>query len=441
MWKNNKGNKKQTSTSTCSASNGHVEKTIGEKPTIDEDHRQNTKVLRLNYVPQPDEQIMNLTTLDLAHKALEILPESIAQIQTLQNLRLDFNKLKVLPDFVTDLTQLRDLSISNNRLITVPQRIDKCKQLESIHLQNNKLNSLPIWWSGLVGLKSINLGGNYYKQIPRCIQDGMAGLEYLNVSRNKKINLSGPPNSKNLIKFIASHADFVQQFPRWTLSKKYNRLREINFEGSHFGSFELLRERNEQNTCEIINLQSCDLNYEKLNIILKNMRNLEVIEIGNINRRNCNSFQSFPISSFMCPELIVECKIKDVGLSEIPRTIETMTSLKLLDLKGNYISYLPEEICNLNNLEVLIINKNMLIMLPENIGKITNLKILEAAYNNISSMPVSISQLKALEFIDLYSNSIKEPPGELASAFNLRGLDFEYNFFETVDMKVNICFF
>ena len=84
------------------------------------------------------------------------------------------------------------------------------------------------------------------------------------------------------------------------------------------------------------------------------------------------------------------------------------SSLKILNLAGNYLEILSEKFDKLINLEELIIFYNKLRILPKTLSACKNLKILDCHKNNISSVPLEISQLKNILIFDLAKNNIEE---------------------------------
>ncbi|KAL3355269.1 hypothetical protein AABB24_019372 [Solanum stoloniferum] len=93
------------------------------------------------------------------------------------------------------------------------------------------------------------------------------------------------------------------------------------------------------------------------------------------------------------------CNIIDGGL---PEDIESLSSLKHLNLSGNNFKHLPRSISQLGVLEYLHLSDcKRLTQLPEDIGRLSSLKHLNLSGNNFEHLPRSISQLGALQYLHL----------------------------------------
>jgi len=137
----------------------------------------------------------------------------------------------------------------------------------------------------------------------------------------------------------------------------------------------------------------------------------------------------------------VPCK----GLTEIPKSIGKLRSLKCLILGWNKLTYLPDSIGELSNLgmlhvlgnkltnlpdtignltllEYLYVGGNQLTELPETIGGLKNLTELCVNNNRLETIPKTILNLKYLEKIDIKMNNIKDIPDRLGYLPNLRWL-------------------
>ena len=112
--------------------------------------------------------------------------------------------------------------------------------------------------------------------------------------------------------------------------------------------------------------------------------------------------------------------IRSSSIISIPKSFGNLENLRVLNLNGNCISSLPEEFGNLKNLEELGMAYNRLKSLPKSIGNLTNLKILDMSNNEISSIPASIGNLTKLEELDLTNNEITKVPSSLQNLKNIK---------------------
>nr|XP_011460549.1 PREDICTED: probably inactive leucine-rich repeat receptor-like protein kinase At3g28040 [Fragaria vesca subsp. vesca] len=137
--------------------------------------------------------------------------------------------------------------------------------------------------------------------------------------------------------------------------------------------------------------------------------------------------------------------LEDLGFSmnslqgQIPKVIDTLCSLRMLDLSSNSLDSGLEEVlkgvsnCTKYRLESLDLSNNMVEgELPAAIGMLENLKELDLTSNQFSGpIPQSIASLSSLETLDISSNYLNESiPESLGELSHLVHLDLSWNFWE-----------
>ena len=101
---------------------------------------------------------------------------------------------------------------------------------------------------------------------------------------------------------------------------------------------------------------------------------------------------------------IVALMLMNKSLTILPKSINQLRFLHVLDLRMNQLTDLPESIGQLEYLDELSLQNNALKSLPESIGKLTNLRVLNLENNNLNTLPNSICNLSCL--IELSNNKI-----------------------------------
>lgn len=134
------------------------------------------------------------------------------------------------------------------------------------------------------------------------------------------------------------------------------------------------------------------------------------------------------------------CQLCNSDLSELPRDLFTLKTLRTLDVSGNKISnlspnigifsqlkhftasnnkisQLPKEIGNLSKLETLTLNGNRLTALPSCLSQLKNLRSVVISNNHLTKFPIVFCDLPHLEMLDLSHNKITEMPDDLQNLF------------------------
>lgn len=124
---------------------------------------------------------------------------------------------------------------------------------------------------------------------------------------------------------------------------------------------------------------------------------------------------------------ISELNLFTSGIRELPEEIGELTELKILILRGNYLSTLPKSIGKLSKLEELNLINNNMSHLPDEITELKNLKKLDLTINKLEKLPDNIGRLLNLEYLDLDDNNISFIPSSIQNIKNMKELLLEGN--------------
>ncbi|XP_067106976.1 E3 ubiquitin-protein ligase LRSAM1 isoform X1 [Osmerus mordax] len=105
--------------------------------------------------------------------------------------------------------------------------------------------------------------------------------------------------------------------------------------------------------------------------------------------------------------------------------INSLATLKVLDLHDNQLTSLPHDIGQLSSLQVLNVENNLLKALPEGIGDLRFLQTLNVKGNHLSELPISVGQMSSLRNMDISENTIRELPQILARVRTLESLTLD----------------
>jgi len=123
-------------------------------------------------------------------------------------------------------------------------------------------------------------------------------------------------------------------------------------------------------------------------------------------------------------------------LVSVPKEIGQLQALQGLDLGNNHLVSVPEEIGQLQALQELYLNQNCLVSVPKEIDQLKALQGLHLYNNRLVSVPKEIGQLKALQGLDLGNNHLVSVPEEIGQLQALHLLHLENNRLVSVPKEI-----
>ncbi|MEH2461168.1 leucine-rich repeat domain-containing protein [Nostoc sp.] len=126
-------------------------------------------------------------------------------------------------------------------------------------------------------------------------------------------------------------------------------------------------------------------------------------------------------------ERAIELDLSNMGLTQLPEAIASLTQLQNLDLSNNELMELPEAIASLIQLQMLNLSNNELTQLPEAIASLTQLQNLDLSNNELMELPEAIASLTQLQNLDLSNNELTQVPEAIASLTQLQTLNLSDN--------------
>jgi Leucine-rich repeat (LRR) protein len=83
-------------------------------------------------------------------------------------------------------------------------------------------------------------------------------------------------------------------------------------------------------------------------------------------------------------------------------------------------------------LEVLLLDKNQLSEIPKTLGKLTSLRRLDLSYNQLASLPANLGQLTNLAELSVAANQLNAIPFTVAQLPKLQHFKFQGNPLNTI---------
>lgn len=141
---------------------------------------------------------LNVPSISLAKKEMEVFPEVICHVKNLQILYVNDNKLHSIPDCIGNHSaMLNSLHLNNNNLTNLPDTIGELRKLQVLRLEDNEINMLTSNIGQLSVLESLSLARQTRKlsdgkivytltSIPKEVGN-LVSLDSLDLSGNKEL--------------------------------------------------------------------------------------------------------------------------------------------------------------------------------------------------------------------------------------------------------------
>lgn len=124
---------------------------------------------------------------------------------------------------------------------------------------------------------------------------------------------------------------------------------------------------------------------------------------------------------------VTELNLRNMGLTEVPEAIGSLSQLQTLDLRANELTVLPETIGSLSQLRTLYLYDNQFTTLPKMIGSLTRLQTLNLSFNQLTVIPETIGFLSQLQGLYLYNNQLTTLPATIGALSQLQLLYLHNN--------------
>ena len=313
--------------------------------------------------------------LDCSARGLGEFPLGLLQLDYLEELHLERNLIQAVPADIGLLQKLQVLYLQENCLDHVCEELGQLSQLRSLDLSVNPLVSsgrgpLLATVQRLTELRELRLHGLGLTELPEGICKTLHKLELLGLSGNGLAAL--PPEISNLrcLREIYLHGNRLEAMPPGLCDLPRLEIVDVG-----------------HNSLASLNNKACGHSWKKLFLAF-------------------NRLYSFPRSPHLGQLTILD--MSHNGLTRLPRTFLTLTSLVELGLSDNPLRALPPQICHLPSLRVLYLRNTKLSGLHPNFSNLHKLQVLDLSQNRFAEFPTEVCTLTSLEQLSFDDNYLKE---------------------------------
>jgi Leucine-rich repeat (LRR) protein len=377
----------------------------------------------LMHLPRSLGKMPSLEELILDHNLISQLPASLAGLKKLKLLSVADNRLTSIPDELVSLPKLQKLAVNRNMLIKLPLYLGNLTSLKSLWINNNCIDELPWTMGRLEGLKELMIGDNPVESRWKGVLEGEGKIpRMLQIMRELRLRaLHGEPPDVSIVTTglfdeiivpLPRKAKLWDQFCKNAASSGYV---DLHWNQLKFVPLEILSIRT------LVELRVSNNLLEELPDDIGLLNQLKVLHATN------NKLRTLPEAALVNLKLLEELCLEDNKIDHIPDKIVRLFRLKILRMSRNRISELPRKFGKMEKLVVVELNVNRLRAIPESIGSLHRLERLCLQKNRIRNLPTDMSRMTSLQVLNVNSNLLREIPSEISSLGKLTELKFGHN--------------
>ncbi|XP_067859190.1 protein flightless-1 homolog [Heptranchias perlo] len=348
-------------------------------------------------------------------------PEHVKCMTSLRWLKLNRTGLCYLPEELASLQKLEHLSVSHNSLTTLHGELSSLPCLRAIVARANNLKNsgVPDDIFQLDDLSVLDLSYNQLTEIPRELENAKNML-VLNLSHNSIDNIPNQLfiNLTDLLYLDLSDNKLESLPPQM---RRLVHLQTLILNNNPLMHAQL-RQLPAMTALQTLHLRNTQRTQSNLPTSLEGLSSLLDVDLS------CNDLSRVPECLYTLSSLH-RLNLSSNQISELSLCIDQWTQLETLNLSRNQLTSLPSAICKLTKLKKLYLNSNKLDFdgIPSGIGKLASLEEFMAANNNLELIPESLCRCGKLKKLVLNKNRLVTLPEAIHFLTDLEVLDIREN--------------
>ncbi|KAK4299276.1 hypothetical protein Pmani_028450 [Petrolisthes manimaculis] len=405
----------------------------------------------------------NLERLDLGDNNIWTLPPRLlCHLDNLRLVNLSRNKLQDVS--VLSFSQaehicapaLRYLDISFNHLVSVPAfAFAALKNLQTLNMSLNGISKLEDKaMFGMYSLEVLDISGNLLTALPPELFQENKRLTKLYI-RNNSVSVLAPGLFTGLSLLLELELTDNQLTNTWVNSETFTdllRLASLDLSNNRITRLDAATFRDltnlqvlklRQNMIETISdytfsglhrLHTLQLSENRLKVVgektLAGLRGLQVLQLDH------NEVFSVDSHALANSSDLQELQLSHNYLQDVPKLVQSLSSLRTLDLSANHVSVLTNSsFLRLQQLSALRLAANVVESISKKVFRnLPALQVLDLANNKIHAIENgAFDNNKHLEFVRLDNNMLTNVHGLLSDLPNLQWLNLSKNHLEIFD--------
>uniref|UniRef100_A0A4W4EF97 Protein flightless-1 homolog n=1 Tax=Electrophorus electricus TaxID=8005 RepID=A0A4W4EF97_ELEEL len=352
-------------------------------------------------------------------------PEHVKSMTSLRWLKLNRTGLCYLPEELSSLQKLEHLSVSHNSLTTLHGELSSLPNLRAVVARANNLKNsgVPDDIFQLDDLSVLDLSFNQLTEIPRDLENSRNML-VLNLSHNSIDNIPNQLfiNLTDLLYLDLSDNKLDSLPPQM---RRLVHLQTLILNNNPLMHAQL-RQLPAMVALQTLHLRNTQRTQSNMPTSLEGLTSLADVDLS------CNDLTRVPECLYSLASL-KRLNLSNNQITEMSLCIDQWTQLETLNLSRNMLNSLPSAICKLSKLKKLYLNSNKLDFdgVPSGVGKLSSLEEFMAANNNLELIPEGLSIIETCCFMDVFqvldvreNPNLVMPPKPVDRAAEWYNIDF-----------------